>query len=169
MSNTPLDVVLDSEISDHMVVFVIDLFDPHGAPPTTMNEVLWRAKQIQYASRTAHHVDAVATKINLRHALATTQQDSGVQGTGSVPRLDIVHVIYRTEPDTLPFSDAEFSRSSIDRRRAAGYADLSKAIAARPWLTNTPPAHCAALVHRVIGERVETRPALNLRSATDRP
>src|SRR5207237_1530581 len=43
-----------------------------GAVPQTMSDVLWRQKQIQYASRTATHIDAVATKVNLQQALVAT-------------------------------------------------------------------------------------------------
>ena len=58
VSNSPLDAVVDEPGYRRMVVFLIDLWDAAGPPPETMNDVLWRAKQIQYASRTAHHVDA---------------------------------------------------------------------------------------------------------------
>ncbi len=57
VSNTPLEAVLNDTPPGHTVAFVIDLWSAAGAAPTTMNEVLWRAKQIQYASRTAHHVE----------------------------------------------------------------------------------------------------------------
>ena len=75
VSNTPLDAV---------IVFLIDLWDAAGPPPQTMNAVLWRAKQIQYASRTAHQVDAVATKVNLRHAVGLLKE-AGVPDVAAGP------------------------------------------------------------------------------------
>ena len=69
VSNTPLEAVLLDQPAGHTIVFMIDLWAAQGAVPQTMDEVLWRQKQIQYASRTAQHIDAVATKLNLRHAL----------------------------------------------------------------------------------------------------
>jgi NTE family protein len=160
VSNTPLDVVLADDISGDLIAFVIDLFDPESTLPATMNEVLWRAKQIQYASRTAQHVDAIATKINLRRALDRDAE--------SLPRLDIVHIVYRSESDSLPFADVDFSRSSIERRREAGRTDVEAVIAARPWLTSLPTQQCRAVVHRVCNQRVETQSSPNLRSVTDR-
>ena len=160
VSNTPLEAVLHDTPPGHTVAFVIDLWGAPGTAPTTMNEVLWRAKQIQYASRTAHHVDSVATKINLRHALAG-QADSG-------QRLDIVHVIYHPAEDQIPASDAEFSRVSIAERRAAGYADMNQALAEQPWTRVQKPAQLGAMVHCVSRQRVTTLAEPNLRTTSDR-
>lgn len=174
VSNTPLDAILDAPEHPHLVVVMIDLWEAAGKPPENMNEVLWRMKQIQYASRTAHHVDAVATKVNLRHAVRLLKA-AGASEVAAVPddvllstrRLDIVHVIYRPGANQIPNSDAEFSQASIAERRAAGYRDLKAAIAEAPWFRREIPAHLGALVHRVERERVTTRPEPNLSSTTD--
>jgi NTE family protein len=176
VSNTPLDAIVDDPGYPRMVVFLIDLWEAAGPPPTSMNDVLWRAKQIQYASRTAHHVDAVATKINLRHAMRLLKE-AGVPDVAAVPddpvltarRLDIVHIVYRPDAGQIPASDAEFSRSSIADRRAAGYRDMTTALGAQPWLRQEMPAHLGALVHRVERGKVTTRPEPNLRTTTDKP
>jgi NTE family protein len=176
VSNTPLDSVVDEPGHPRLVVFVIDLWDPRGPPPETINAVLWRAKQIQYASRIAHHIDAVATKVNLRHAVGLLKA-AGVRDVAAVPddplltarRLDIVHIVYRPSDDQIPNSDAEFSRSSIDERRQVGYRDMRAALAAEPWLRQQMPGHLGALVHRVERGRVITRPEPNLRTTTDKP
>jgi NTE family protein len=176
VSNTPLDAIVDDPGYRRMVVFLIDLWDAAGPPPASINDVLWRAKQIQYASRTAHHVDAVATKINLRHAMRLLKEAS-VPDVAAVPddpaltarRLDIVHIVYRPDAAQIPASDAEFSRSSIADRRAAGYKDMTTALAAQPWLRQEMPAHLGALVHRVERGKVITRHEPNLRTLTDKP
>ena len=176
VSNTPLDAVIDEPGHSHMVVFLIDLWDSAGSPPQTINAVLWRAKQIQYASRTAHQVDAVATKVNLLHAVRLLKA-AGVPDVAAVPddpalterRLDIVHIVYRPGVDQIPNSDAEFSRSSIAERREAGYRDMHAALPAEPLLRQERPAHLGALVHRVERGTVTTRPEPNLRTMIDRP
>ncbi|MBP0588165.1 patatin-like phospholipase family protein [Paraburkholderia sp. LEh10] len=171
VANTPLDAIIDESDHPHMVVFMIDLWKGAGEPPRSMNEVLWRAKQIQYASRVARHIDAVATKVNLRHAVHLMKR-ANVAEVAAVPdspllrkgRLDIVHVTYHPGPDQIPNSDAEFSRASIAERREAGYRDLKAAIADAPWLRQELPAHLGALVHRVERQRVTTLPEPNLKS-----
>jgi NTE family protein len=176
VSNTPLDAIIDEPGYPRMVVFVIDLWDAAGPPPETISDVLWRAKQIQYASRTARQIDAVVTKVNLCHAMRLLKEAS-VPEVVAVPddpvltarRLDIVHIVYRPGVDQIPNSDAEFSRSSIAERREAGYRDMRAALAAEPWLRQELPAHLGALVHRVEREKVTTQPEPNLHTTTDEP
>ncbi|HUN42702.1 MAG TPA: patatin-like phospholipase family protein [Acetobacteraceae bacterium] len=175
VSNTPLDAVVDEPGHPNLVVFLIDLWDAAGPPPETMTDVLWRAKQIQYASRTAHHVDAVATKVNLRHAVRLLKSREAPE-VATMPddpvlaekRLDIVHIIYHPEAGQIPNSDVEFSRSSIAERRAAGYRDMQVALAAEPWQRTEKAAHLGALVHRVERQTVRTLPEPNLRTMSDR-
>lgn len=160
VSNTPLDAILDQEPAGHTLVFMIDLWDAKGAEPKTMDEVFWRQKQIQYASRTNQHIEAVARKQNLRRALGTLAghlpeealasaavQDALALQAGS--RMDIVHITYHPTRDQVSQSDAEFSRPSIARRRAAGYQDMQLALEQAPWLHHGQQAHVGAMVHRV--------------------
>jgi NTE family protein len=167
VSNTPLNAIVDDLDDHHYVVFMIDLWDIAGPAPTNINEVMWRSKQIQYASRTPAHIDAMATKMNLRHAqreletIRAARSEDGSEEKAVIPertpqRLDIVHIIYHPGPDQIPNSDAEFSRTSIAERRAAGYRDLKAAIDAAPWLFRDLPPDACALVHRVENAKVTT-------------
>ncbi len=164
VSNTPLEAVLRDLPAGRIVAFVIDLWNPNGARPATMEGVLARAKQIQYASRTAHHVDSVATKLNLRRAIHCLNHP----GTPAGPTLDIIHIIYRPGEDQIAASDAEFSRHSIATRRRAGYEDMQRALDAAPWATGGQPDHVACLVHRVTQDGVTTIDP-DLARTTDRP
>jgi NTE family protein len=152
VSNSPLDAVLNDTPSGHTVVFVIDLWSASGPPPDTMQAVAWRAKQIQYATRTTHHIDAVATKLNLRHARRLLADP---ETNDPSPRLDLVHIIYHPTKDQIPSSDAEFSRASIAARRQAGLEDMRHALAAKPW-HRAKPAHAGCMIHRVAAAQVTT-------------
>jgi len=154
---------------------MIDLWSASGPPPRTMSDVLWREKQIQCASRTAAHIDAVATKVNLRHAIGLLKA-AGPRALGdAVPddgvtagsRLDIVHIVYHPTADPIPNSDAEFSRASIRERRLAGHADMQRAIAAAPWFRREKPPHRGATVHRVADETVTTLTPLDPHRTSD--
>jgi NTE family protein len=146
VSNTPLDAIYhDNETTGRVLVFMIDLWSPSGEPPTNMDLVSWRQKQIQYASRSSHEIKMRAAQHNLRMALmrvtAAMPRDafdqSGVRaaaGASSNKQIDIVHIIYHPSPDQISSSDAEFSRPSIRARREAGYEDLKLAMREQPWL-----------------------------------
>jgi NTE family protein len=129
-----------------------------------MDEILWRQKQIQYASRTKAHLQSCAARLELRRVQALGKQRIG-QSASDAPITDaefltstghthIVHRIDHPTADQVAQSDAEFSRASIADRRAAGYADMKDAIQKAPW--NRPAAEdCSTLVHRI--ERGEVR------------
>lgn len=171
VSNTPLEAVLADTPTGHTVAFVLDLWSAAGPLPRTMNEVLWRIKQIQYASRIAHHVDSVATKTNLRQTMRGRDgADAGEPADPSAPgqRLDIVHLTYHPGEAEIPASDAEFSRASIAARRAAGQADMERALQASPWSKTAPRPQLAAMVHCVSGDSVTTLPEPNLRATSER-
>lgn len=159
VSNTPLNVIYEEESHDHILVFMIDLWSASGPAPTSMDEVGWRQKQIQYASRSTHSIRSLATEHNLRRALGqktskTPLANIDEHGTHRTPAMktdkiiDIVHVIYHPSDDQISESDAEFSRPSIAERRAAGYTDINLALSEAPWLKEKPEP-VGTMVHRV--------------------
>jgi NTE family protein len=153
VSNSPLEAVRNDTPTGHTVVFVIDLWSATGPVPNTMEAVAWRAKQIQYASNTPLHVEGLAAKVNLHHALALLRDP---KANRSGQRLDLVHVVYHPQDDQIPSSDAEFSRASIAARRSAGLQDMRRALADRPWHRVEKPSQVGCMVHRVTGNGIQT-------------
>ncbi|MDR3462334.1 MAG: patatin-like phospholipase family protein [Beijerinckiaceae bacterium] len=153
VSNSPLEAVQHDIPPGHSVIFIIDLWSAKGPAPDNMEAVAWRAKQIQYASATSQHVEAMASKLNLRHA---KQLLDDPKADLSHERIDLVHVIYHPEQDQIPSSDAEFSRASIAERRKAGLADMRRALAESPWHRVPKPANIRCMVHRVTRDGVKT-------------
>jgi NTE family protein len=167
ISNTPLHAVIDDPPPGHTLVFMIDLWGAAGDLPQTIDEVLWRQKQIQYASRTAHHIHTVAARLNLRSRLAqvrdklpkAAQDDPAVQDVMDLAydgTMDILHIQYIPTPDQISSSDAEFSRTSIARRSAQGYEEMCLAIEQAPWRTKDRPP-VAAVVQRWTAGKVLAR------------
>lgn len=164
VSNTPLQAVLDDLPDRHVVVFLIDLWNACGEVPRTMDEVLWRQKEIQYANRSVSDAARAVELVNLRRARDEASARAGaVAGARDVlppvrgPRLNVLHIVYRLTDDQVPQSDCEFSRASIAARRAAGYTEMQQAIREAPWLT--PPTAGAAVLHHVRRGSVEMAPA----------
>jgi NTE family protein len=178
VSNTPLEAILDDDPQERLLIFMIDLWDAHGPAPQTMDEVFWRQKQIQYASRTAQQIEATAKRRNLRHSLgllASHLPDEALGKPGvrdalaqtSKAKMDIVHIIYHPGSDQISQSDAEFSRHSIAERRTSGYADMMLALKRKPWLQPVPE-HVGAVVHSVKGDKIFSRiPTVNDSSSTE--
>jgi NTE family protein len=167
VSNTPLDAVLEDEPTSPTLIFLVDLWDTLGPEPKGFREVLWRKKEILLGSGTLLHVEAVARIQNLRRALGVVAgrlspellADPAVREALAArygSRMDIVHLIYHPGPDQVPQSDTEFSRPSIEARRAAGYDDMTLALAQAPWRQDRGE-HVGAVVHRVRAGRLVSR------------
>jgi len=149
VSNTPLNGILDLAGDQNLLIFVVDLWNANGEMPKTMSEVLWREKEIQYASRSNHNVEALIAQRNLAHVAAKSPDLVDSSQVPDVPELtdgtkiDIVHITFDPLPGHIPLSDAEFSRRSIRLRRDLGYQDMKQAIAETPWTQHTAglPTH----------------------------
>src|SRR6476660_9675338 len=68
-SNTPLDFVLDEEISRDLLIFQVDLFSARGPLPTSLMEANGREKDIRFYSRTRMNTDKNKQLHNARRAV----------------------------------------------------------------------------------------------------
>lgn len=162
-SNTPLEIVLDDHPRVSTLCFMVDLFDPHGAEPRTLPEVMTRRKNIAYASRSSQHLEDYAAMHNLRRAVAALyarlspelQQDPQVRrlaGLGCRTTMEIVHLGYADRSWELESKDIDFSWDAVQERWSKGYRDALRAIARAPWLDPLPP-HTGAVVHELAPEK----------------
>ncbi|WP_084429411.1 patatin-like phospholipase family protein [Aliagarivorans marinus] len=153
VSNTPLNGILDLAKDEELLIFMVDLWNARGEMPRTMNEVLWRQKEIQYASRTSHHIEQVVAKHNLKALVDDSGELIASEAVSDADRLkagnkiNIVHITYDAIAGHIPLSDTEFSRRSIRLRRECGYQDMQRALADSPWQQDNQvlPVRCHML------------------------
>lgn len=161
VSNTPLEGIYEIEPRVHTLVFMIDLFNPIGEVPKDMEGVSIRSKDIMFTSRTAHHIDQVSKRHNLKKALghvlskipADLKNDpiiKEIKDYASDADFDIVHILYNAPSYEVDTKDCEFSKTSIKDRADHGYADMKKAVENSPWLREPVP-HAGSHVHKFHG------------------
>ena len=68
-SNTPLDFVLDEELSRDLLIFQVDLFSARGPLPVSLLEAAEREKDIRFSSRTRMNTDKNKQIHNARMAV----------------------------------------------------------------------------------------------------
>src|ERR1700736_102073 len=68
-SNTPLDYVLDEDVTDALLIFQVDLFSARGPLPASLLEAAEREKDIRFSSRTRMNTDKNMEIHNARRAL----------------------------------------------------------------------------------------------------
>lgn len=123
VSNTPLAHVLDHQSGD-MLIFQVDLFPAEGPLPAQMTDVLSRAKDIQYSSRTRQVTDlylrerkvhkvARAVLAKLPPELADDPDVKQLREMSTEGAINIVHLIYRSREWESGARDFEFSRATM--------------------------------------------------------
>jgi NTE family protein len=148
-SNTPLEYVLDYSPRRSRITFQVDVFQPAGRLPTSLDEAIERDKDIRYASRTQNCTMVARDKHHVRHAInelhkllppeiAQTEEAKRLYELGCVTEMDIVQLIYRYPKPEGAAKDYEFGRASMERRWRQGLADAQAALRAAPWLAPMP-------------------------------
>jgi NTE family protein len=144
LSNTPTEVIFDDKPRRNSLIFAVHLWNPHGADPETIWDVLHRHKEIQYSSRISSHVARQQQAHRLRHVIAQLAQyvPEEVRATAAVRELadhgcrTQMHVVRLLAPrlDAENHTkDIDFSRSGICQRWEAGYKTVTDALDRAAW------------------------------------
>jgi NTE family protein len=144
LSNTPTEAVFDDNPRKSSLIFAVHLWNPMGAEPGTIWEVLNRHKDIQYSSRVTSHVERQRQLHHMRHVineLAKLLPDN-VRNAPAARALTaygcptVMHVVRLLAPrldNENHTKDVDFSPGSIATRWEAGYANTIRALEQAPW------------------------------------
>lgn len=158
-SNTPIDIVLDDAERSNTLCFMIDLWDPTEKAPASIAEAITRQKDIQYASRSAEHLDDHERMQNLRRAIqllserlpAKDRQSPAVKqlmALGCTSTINIVRLIMKALPHDDQNKDIDFASTTLEARWQAGLNDIARALSHKAWL-QTPPFNIGMVVHEL--------------------
>ncbi len=161
-SNTPIDIVLDDAERTNTLCFMVDLWDPTEKLPTSIAEALTRQKDIQYASRSAEHLDDHEKMQNLRRAIQLLSEKlpakernapavKKLSALGCASTINIVRLIMKALPEDDQTKDIDFAHTTLKARWGAGLHDIDRALAHKSWL-KTPPTHIGMVVHELVQE-----------------
>ena len=144
LSNTPVEAVFDDMPRRDSLVFAVHIWNPQGAEPESMWQVMNRQKDVQYSSRAVSHILRQRQMHKLRHIIAElasrlpegARKDAAVRemaSYGCLTRMHVVRLLAESLPSEDHTKDIDFSRKSIRARREAGYADTLSALKQAPW------------------------------------
>lgn len=144
-SNTPLETVLDDEPICNTLCFMVDLWNPVGPEPTTMDGVATRQKDIMYASRSTGHIDNYLRQHRLQQmvrryydklpaAMKNSEDTKMLEALGCNTTIHIVRIPYGGQDWQMAAKDINFSKGSLEWRWQQGYQDGSRAIEQAAWL-----------------------------------
>ena len=140
VSNSPLWYVLDDSPRLNALIVQIDLFSAKGELPQNLNQVLERAKDIQYSSKTRFNTRRVKELNELHQVLGRLLEQmppalkNGPDGRELARLCDqgditIAHLINRRSMHSAQSKDYDFSRTSVNELWAAGLEDVRRSVA----------------------------------------
>ena len=159
LSNTPTEVVLDDNPRKDSLIFTVHLWNPIGAEPTTMAEVLNRHKDVQYSSRIASQITRHQQSHRLRHVinelaarLPESERDrpemKELMSYGCQTRMHVVQLLAPQLSREDHTKDVDFSPAGIRQRWDAGYAHTRAVLAREPWVGQFDPLS-GVILHEV--------------------
>jgi len=140
VSNSPLWYVLDDSPRLNALIVQVDLFSAKGELPANLNEVLERAKDIQYSSKTRFNTKRIK-ELNALHQVlgrlleqlppALRNSPDGRELTRLCAQGDITiaHLINRRLTYSAQSKDYDFSRTTVNELWAAGLEDVRRSVA----------------------------------------
>ena len=146
VSNSPLWYVLDDSPRISAMIVQVDLFSAKGPLPANLDQVLERAKDIQYSSKTRFNTNRVKELEGMRVALGRLlaklppplRDDPDYRllaPLGEYKRnITIMHLINRRLDSASSAKDYEFSRATIRQHWEAGLEDVRRTCAHPDWI-----------------------------------
>ena len=164
LSNTPTEAVFDDNPRRNSLIFAVHLWNPSGAEPHTMAEVLNRHKDVQYSSRIASHIVRQQQVHRLRHVINQLAarlpeaefRNEVVQelvGYGCSTQMHVVRLLAPQLDRETHTKDIDFSPSGIMKRWDAGYTHTKAVLERAPWVGEFDP-----LSGVVLHEQMEVMP-----------
>jgi NTE family protein len=173
-SNTPLDYVLDAEITNDLLIFQVDLFSARGPLPQSLLESVERERDIRYSSRTRMNTDKNRQLHNTRKALRELigklpddlRKDPSVQlicKASQESTVTVMHLIYRSKNYESSSKDYDFSHIGMVEHWGAGERDVHLSMRDKQWLER-PQSDETMVAYDLTGSGAVT-PATKNRSA----
>jgi NTE family protein len=150
LSNTPTEVVFEDKPRRDSLIFSVHLWNPVGAEPSTMAEVLNRHKDVQYSSRIASQIARQQQTHRLRHVInelasrlpegeRSKPEVRELLGYGCQTRMHVVQLLAPQLDHEGHTKDVDFSPAGIRHRWDAGYAHARAVLAREPWVGQFDP------------------------------
>ena len=145
VSNSPLWYILDDSPQINALIVQVDLFSARGELPANLDQVLERAKDIQYSSKTRFNSSRIKELSDLRAALGrllkklppALRNDPDYQTLVPLAaykrHVTLVHLINRRFVSSTSGKDSEFSRATVRDLWEGGLEDMRRTCAHPDW------------------------------------
>ena len=144
LSNTPTEAVFEDNPRQNSLIFAVHMWNPLGAEPQSIWEVLNRQKDIQYSSRIASHISRQQQSHRLRHVISQlaarlpveirdSEEVRELASYGCPTQMHVVRLLAPRLDNENHTKDIDFTASGIQRRWEAGYLHTRRVLGEAPW------------------------------------
>jgi NTE family protein len=149
-SNTPIEAVFDDNPRRDSIIFADQMWHTSGPEPQSLEDVLSRQKDIQFASRDDSHIARQQDLHRLRHIVRELVKlvpedqriSPEVKQFAAYGCRTFMHVVRLNGPHIEGEGnsrDIDFTSASIRARWKAGHDDTARALERRPWENEFDP------------------------------
>src|SRR5262247_2105911 len=159
LSNTPTEAIFEDNPRRNSLIFAVHMWNPMGAEPETIWEVLHRHKDIQYSSRVASHIARQRQVHKLRHVVSELAKlipegarnhpaVKDLRAYGCLTRMHVIRLLAPRLDNENHTKDIDFTPAGIHSRWQAGYADTQRALERKAWEGDCDPLE-GVILHEV--------------------
>jgi NTE family protein len=159
LSNTPLEAIFDDNPRRDALIFSVHVWNPEGAEPNTLGQVMERQKDVQFASRSQNQIMRQQQLHKLRHVItelvahipAPQRNDTAIKSLAEYGCVTQMHLVSLQSPMIRGddhMKDIDFSGTGIRARWAAGYEHTKRAIEQAPWEAPADPLE-GVVLHKI--------------------
>lgn len=150
-SNTPVEAVFDDSPRQSSVIFAVQIWHTRGLEPESVAQVFARQKDIMFGSRSKSHIARQAELHRMRHVVRrlvemlpegqrNTPEVQDLAGYGCTTVMHLVEINAEPLKGETNSREYDFTKTTIEARWRAGYADTRRMIAKRPWENKIDPS-----------------------------
>ena len=143
-SNTPIEAVLDDKPRRDSVIFAVNVWHQTGPEPASIQQVMGRQKDIQFASRADSHIARQKQIHRLRHVIRELYEQipaakrssplvKELAAWGCGTTMHVAHLLAPRVDSEDHTKDIDFTPAGIRARREAGHADTRSMLERAPW------------------------------------
>jgi NTE family protein len=155
-SNTPIEAVLEDKPRINSIIFSVQLWNPLSEEPKSVQDVLAKQKDIQFASRD-HFLEKEKKLHRLRHIIRmlanklpekdkNDQEMKDLMAWGCGTTMHVIKLVSPRLDGEDQTKDIDFTASGIHGRKTAGYKETLKALKKHPWTADVDPIE-GVLIH----------------------
>ncbi|WP_419419441.1 patatin-like phospholipase family protein [Legionella sp. D16C41] len=167
VNNSSLEIILNDLPNINTLCFMMQLFDPDGALPNSLDKVLLKQKEIIYTSNYQHTLNNFCENQDLRHTLKEIYnllpayqkkkpQYKHIPLMGNTTKMTLVKFHRHAQKSDRSSKDYNFTKAAVKANINMGYKQASRALKESVWKQSVTN-NVSVVLYDVFAHKTEQR------------